>query len=197
MKIGFITISRKNGKTEWDYDVKENYTSYKPVLLKLLWSIPVVIACESILYAVDHFELGLIGRILDIIRIIIIVVFLNYLLYISVELEQTSKNIKKLKAAERKQQRRKSSGKQYSLEELMNVLRRDDICEIEILTLSGEITIGTSAECKPDGFEFYDKRYYISDNEFELDEEPQFINELIQLVGGETITVLSVDGCKA
>lgn len=90
----------------------------------------------------------------------------------------------------------KKTGKQYSLENIMKILRENDILEFEVKALTGVITIGASSDCEPGGFKFFDKTYYINDEEFELDQEKEFLEKLSHMCGGESITVLSIDGVK-
>lgn len=89
-----------------------------------------------------------------------------------------------------------NTGKQYHLEQISKMLRESDIIEIEVRTLSDVITIGSSSDCKPGKFEFFDKAYYIGDKEYGLGQEHELLDELSHMCGGEPITVLSVDGVK-
>ena len=90
----------------------------------------------------------------------------------------------------------RKTGKQYSLDDIAKRLREEDIIEFEVKTLSGVIVIGSSSDCEPGGFKFFDKAYYIGDEEFELDQEKEFLEKLSHMCGGESITVLSIDGVK-
>lgn len=92
--------------------------------------------------------------------------------------------------------RARKTGKQYSLDDIAKRLREEDIIEFEVKTLSGVIVIGSSSDCEPGGFKFFDKAYYIGDEEFELDQEKEFLEKLSHMCGGESITVLSIDGVK-
>ena len=90
----------------------------------------------------------------------------------------------------------KKTGKQYSLENIMKMLRENDILEFEVKTLTGVITIGASSDCEPGSFKFFDKAYYIEDEEFAIEQEKEFLEKLSYMCGGESITVLSIDGVK-
>lgn len=92
--------------------------------------------------------------------------------------------------------RARKTGKQYSLDDIAKRLREEDIIEFEVKTLSGVIVIGSSSDCEPGGFKFFDKAYYIGDEEFELEQEKEFLEKLSHMCGGESITVLSIDGVK-
>lgn len=111
---------------------------------------------------------------------------------------ETFETRRKLKKKQQKMTKKKAkeTGKQYTLKNIAKMLREEDIIEFEIITQSGVITIGTSSDCEPGGFKFFDKAYYIGDEEFELQQEKEFLEKLSHMCGGESITVLSIDGVK-
>lgn len=90
----------------------------------------------------------------------------------------------------------KPKGKLYSLDEVAKILRESDIVEFEIMTPTDIVSVGASSDCKPGGFEFFDKAYYIGDKEYELEQESRLLDELRHICAGESIYVLSIDGVK-
>lgn len=92
--------------------------------------------------------------------------------------------------------RARKTGKQYSLDDIAKRLREKDIIEFEVKTLTGVITMGASSDCEPGSFKFFDKAYYIEDEEFAIEQEKEFLEKLSHMCGGESITVLSIDGVK-
>ena len=88
-------------------------------------------------------------------------------------------------------------GKQYSLEEISKMLRESDIIEIDIKTATDIITIGASSDCEQDEWKFFDKSYYIEDKKYGLEQEKQLLDDIRYMCGGESITVLEIDGIKA
>ena len=87
-------------------------------------------------------------------------------------------------------------GKQYSLEEISKMLRESDIIEIDIKTATDIITIGASSDCEQDEWKFFDKSYYIEDKKYGLEQEKQLLDDIRYMCGGESITVLEIDGIK-
>lgn len=110
----------------------------------------------------------------------------------------TSENRSKLKKRQKKMLNKKANrtGKRYLLDDIAKRLREEDIIEFEVKTLTGVITIGASSDCEPGSFKFFDKAYYIEDEEFATEEEKEFLEKLMYMCGGESITVLSIDGIK-
>ena len=54
--------------------------------------------------------------------------------------------------------------------------------------------IGSSSDCKNSDFNFFDKRYYVEDNEFvEFD---LFKTELKKLISNDKVLVFEIDGLK-
>lgn len=95
-----------------------------------------------------------------------------------------------------KMSRSNLKGKQYTLDEILKMLRESDIIEIDIKTSTDVITIGASSDCEHDGWKFFDKSYYIEDKEYGLEQEKQLLDDIRYMCGGESITVLKIDGIK-
>ena len=108
---------------------------------------------------------------------------------------ETRRNLKK-KQKKMMKKKAEESGKQYTLTKIAKRLREEDIIEFEVKTLTGVITMGASSDCEPGSFKFFDKAYYIEDEEFAIEQEKEFLEKLSHMCGGESITVLSIDGVK-
>lgn len=81
-----------------------------------------------------------------------------------------------------------------SIDKVIVLVCENDIIELEIWVNGRIINIGASADCKPSGIEFFDKRYFIDKHEY--DDVVQFEKELVCNVGGNQIYVVSIDGIR-
>lgn len=82
--------------------------------------------------------------------------------------------------------------KKLSVEEIVNMARRDDIVEIETVQDGAIVKIGASADIKPSTYVFFDKRYYIGKQEYDTIES--FQERLTDLADNGNFDVLSIDG---
>ena len=197
-----VVVSRK-GKTMCLYKLNENKLSYKYPLIQLSTVVlgGVLVLKRSTIFTwlgVSNQWMSTYGRRVDFLCFCFLwaLVLLFYLgvagFFVTFE---TRRNLKK-KQKKMMKKKAEESGKQYPLTKIAKMLREEDIIEIEVKTLSGVFVIGSSSDCEPGGFKFFDKAYYIGDEEFELDQEKEFLEKLSHMCGGESITVLSIDGVK-
>ena len=166
----------------------DNLTSYTYTLTKIF-------ACFALWFLAinrDHWILISFKPINVILRAVIIILSLLavYVFYISVaELYATWEN----RQAEKQSKVYSSKQcKSFSKERLLKYLNDNDIIEFEIINNQGFITIGTSSNSKNGSSEFYDKLYYINDNEYTTVE--QFSTELDSYGTNGNFLVLTLDG---
>lgn len=81
-----------------------------------------------------------------------------------------------------------------SIDKIIVLVCENDVIELEVWVNGRIINIGASADCKPSGVEFFDKRYFIDKHEY--DDVMQFEKELVYSVGENQIHVVSIDGIK-
>ena len=83
----------------------------------------------------------------------------------------------------------------YDLETIKRLVQENDIIELEIRTTEGIIQIGASSDCKVDSSVFFDKRFYIGENEYLTTEK--FEEDLLRYAVDKEIHVITIDGVKA
>lgn len=83
----------------------------------------------------------------------------------------------------------------FGLERVINLVKENDIIEFEIKSTSGIIKVGSSSDCKLGDSVFFDKRFYIEQNEYLTAEE--FETNLLQYGIDGIINVIAIDGVKA
>lgn len=86
----------------------------------------------------------------------------------------------------------KTSGKHYSIDEIVALVQENDIIEIEILSKTERILLGSSADCKQGDSRFFDKRLYLQDTEFENIND--FRAALLSYQTNDGFLVISIDG---
>jgi len=168
------------------FDMQTDLISYKYPLLKIivcLFMYPVLLFRNHIFHITNKW-LNLAFTIVSVILVIGGVLCL----YISVfEIFETYSNRK-----ESKKGRRISPSKKLSIEEIVDIARRDDIVEIEIVCDGAIVKIGASSDAKPSKYVFFDKRYYIGVQEYDTIEA--FQERMVDLQNNGYIDVLSIDG---
>ena len=83
----------------------------------------------------------------------------------------------------------------FDLERVINLVKENDIIEFEIKSTGGIIKVGSSSDCKVGDSVFFDKRFYIEENEYLTSEE--FESSLLQHSTDGKINVIAIDGVKA
>ena len=83
----------------------------------------------------------------------------------------------------------------FDLEQVVNLVKENDIIEFEIKATGGIIKVGSSSDCKVGNSAFFDKRFYIEKNEYLTAEE--FGAGLLQYGTDGKINVIAIDGVKA
>lgn len=84
---------------------------------------------------------------------------------------------------------------QVSVEDVVKIVKRDDIVELEVLTGKGIFKIGSSSENAYCESAFWGKKYYIGSHDFDSTED--FENELFSLSENGLLNVLTIDGLRA
>ena len=83
----------------------------------------------------------------------------------------------------------------FDLERVINLVKENDIIEFEIKSTGGIIKVGSSTDCKVGDSVFFDKRFYIEENEYLTSEE--FETEILRHTVDGKLNVISIDGVKA
>lgn len=84
-----------------------------------------------------------------------------------------------------------SSGRDYRIDEVVQLLETNDIIEIAIIARGKVIRLGASSDCHPGDAHFFDKSYYIgSKTEADIKEIRQ---ELKKLADNDVIHMLTID----
>ena len=83
----------------------------------------------------------------------------------------------------------------FDLERVINLVKENDIIEFEIKSTGGIIKVGSSSDCKVGDSVFFDKRFYIEENEYLTSEE--FETEILRHTVDGKLYVISIDGVKA
>ena len=83
----------------------------------------------------------------------------------------------------------------FDLGRVINLVKENDIIELEIKSTGRIIKVGSSSDCKVGDSVFFDKRFYIEKNEFLTAEE--FEASLSQYGTDGKINVIAIDGVKA
>ena len=103
---------------------------------------------------------------------------------------QTEKTQTKKTASSKKLQ----NGVFVAVEDIEKLCLSNDIIEIKIIVQGKETLIGSASDCKTSDFNFFDKRYYVEDDEFvEFD---LFQEELKKLISSDKVLVFEIDGLK-
>ena len=85
-------------------------------------------------------------------------------------------------------------GKTFKMEYVISLVEKNDIVEIEIKTQGQVIRIGASSDCKQGSSVFFDKRFYIGEEEYEtLD---LFEKALSHYAANGELRVITIDGIK-
>ena len=85
-------------------------------------------------------------------------------------------------------------GKTFKMEYVISLVEKNDIVEIEIKTQGQVIRIGASSDCKQGSSVFFDKKYYIGDDEYETLE--LFEKALPHYAANGELRVITIDGIK-
>ena len=86
-------------------------------------------------------------------------------------------------------------GKTFKMEYVISLIEKNDIVEIEIKMQGQVIRVGASSDCKAGSSVFFDKKYYIGDDEYETLE--LFEKALPRYATNGELRVISIDGIKA
>ncbi len=80
----------------------------------------------------------------------------------------------------------------YSQKAIVNLVKEQDIVEVDIITSVGIIKVGSSSENDYCSSCFFDKKYYIGNKEFKTSK--QFAEALTQYTAQNKLLVVSIDG---
>lgn len=173
-----------------------NQLSYKPAIIELVelsaTSLFTIYRIQILSFFGIHMrKFCLLDKLLCCVMMFLMLYFLDQLILDFFNIHEKRKKLKGDKRG-----RAEFKGKQYSIEEISKMLKESDLIEIDIKTLTDPITIGASSDCEQDSWKFFGKSYYIGDKEYNLEEEKQLLDDIRYMCGGESITVLKIDGIK-
>ena len=169
-------------------------TSYTPSTIKLLVCLVVLTSLyyrgfiytylsDNMIYAVNNLA--------PIIQLLGFVCLMNTI----VEFVDTYRNRKQLKKNNRVKQKKSkntSKSRMLSIDDIVSLVVKNDIIEIELLMGENTILIGASSDCNKGDCNFFDKRYYIEKNEY--DSIVPFIENLNNFDCNGSFEVLHIDG---
>ena len=79
----------------------------------------------------------------------------------------------------------------YSVDHILSLLEKNDIIEISIISNAQIIKLGASSDCCPGNSHFFDKSYYINNNDATIEELREIINNYST---NSKVCVISIDG---
>ena len=87
----------------------------------------------------------------------------------------------------------KAKYKAVPVDKIVSLVKNNDIIAIKIVSGEKVVEIGASADCKRGSSMFFDKLYYIDDNEFpDIDD---FVREVRKYSDAGMLKVFSIDDC--
>ncbi len=93
---------------------------------------------------------------------------------------------------DKKKKTKPIKSKMYSFENLIKIIEREDIIDIEIMSRVGVVKIGASSDYDQSKDKFFDKLYYINDKEYNTIEE--FKDNLVpNIINPEEVSVLYLE----
>ena len=165
-----------------------------PIFSVIKIIVSIIIILLSILrkrfYSFLNIEIEGIFNILEKIIFLLIAVINIWIIYMAfIEIYYIYENGAEIKEKEIGQSLK---GKLYLLDEIVLLLDKNDIIEIKIKADGKIIRIGSSSDCKAGSNKFFDKRFYIENNEYKNIET--FINKIKSYVKDGKINVIFIDG---
>ena len=167
------------------FAVQTNLTNATYPIVKMIIALLVIVLAFVISM---HTTMSVIW-VVFVIRLICVVSMLAsvLLIYISIaELIVVSEN--------KKDSSKVQLGKTFKMEYVISLVEKNDIVEIEIKTQGQVIRVGASSDCKAGSSVFFDKKYYIGDDEYETLE--LFEKALPHYATNGELRVITIDGIK-
>lgn len=172
------------------FHVNEDLKSYTYPIVKLLICILliVLIICRGQIIHTDSVTVEtIIGVLCTTVAILCI-----YCVYISVyEIFQIHENRSDISAISNYAIIDSST---YTIDDVVNIVKANDIIEIQIIVNDRIDVIGSSSNCKVGSSKFFDKRYFIDENEFISVQD--FKDSLLSYSDNGKLSVILIDGIK-
>ncbi len=169
-------------------------TNYTPSIIKLL----VCSAILTLLYYRGVIYTYLSDKMLYAVNTLALVIHFSVVICILntiAEFVYTYRNRKQLKKNnDIKQKKRKGTSKSrmLSIDDIVSLVAKNDIIEIELLIGEKTILVGASSDCNKGDSNFFDKRYYVEKDEY--DSIVLFVEALNSLDCNDLFEVLLIDG---
>lgn len=147
----------------------DDIKSYKyPILKIFIFAIVIIILINrNIFFSIDNvvlkFIIAIVSAALVIICILSIYISFNEIILLYEKRQEANIDINQML----------TRAKKVSVNDIITLLKNNDIVEIKAISNNSIIKIGVSSDCCVDSFEFFDKIYYVNDNEFKTVEEVQ------------------------
>lgn len=168
------------------FKLRLDSVSFLGSVVKIIICLPLIFLCifRNRIY---QFSNVILDAIVSLLCVVIGIASLLCLLISICEVIQTFENRMTLnyKASE-------SEIKQLTITTITEIVSRDDIVEIDVWKENKIIKIGATAENKYTSSVFENKRFYISESEYETVE--LFEESLLELFPDESVPVLKIDG---
>lgn len=165
----------------------DNIKSYKYPIIKIIISIILIVILinRSIFFCINNAILKTVVAIacavLVVIGVLSIYISFNEIILLYEKRHEESIDMREILIR----------AKKFSVEDIIKLLKSNDIIEIKVICNNELIRIGTSSDCRVDSFEFFDKSYYINDKEFKTVKDVQVY--IIENIGSQNILVVSVE----
>lgn len=167
---------------EADYEI-ETYT-YSMIKTAISILIIIILCNRGEIISISN----KLGNILITIISLVIGVACIWCIYMSVD-EMTELHDRRVAA---KRDVAKLNVKEYTVDEIVEIVEREDVAEIEIRVDNKIINIGAASDTKPSSSVFFDKCYFCEKQEYEAIED--FRNAIIPYSNDGVIEVVSIDG---
>lgn len=172
------------------FHVNEDLKSYTYPIVKLLICILLIVLaiCRGQIIHTDSMAVEAIIGVLCTTVVIICI----YCIYISVyEIFQTYENRSAISTISNFAITDSST---YMIDDVVNMVKANDIVEIQIIANNRINVIGSSSDCKVGSSKFFDKRYFIDENEFVSVQD--FKDSLLSYSDNGKLSVILIDGIK-
>jgi hypothetical protein len=84
--------------------------------------------------------------------------------------------------------------KKYTVEEIISMVEKNDIIEIQIITNNNVVEFGSSSDCKVGSSKFFDKLYHVG--KYEFADIHDFKTSLLAYSVDNEISVVMIDGIR-
>ena len=171
------------------FELQTNLTNYAYPLVKIIVSVLIILFSifRNNLFVITSKPLNIL------ITVICCVATVSSILCIYIAVPELFYVYKNKKAKHTKF--RDMSTVPFDFEQIVCLVKDNDIIEFEIMVNEDVIKVGASSDCKVGSSVFFDKRFYVGKDEYLAVEK--FKEELLRFTIDGKINVITIDGVKA